>query len=241
MPDDHFGSIYATRAADYHRLVMREDREESLRAALTRIRDLTGAVVVEMGAGTGRLTQLLAEKAARVLAFDRSAHMLEQATGYLADLVGRKVSLAVAENATIPVPDSSADVVAEGWSWGHTVTAPGADWKRGADGLIAEAKRILRPGGTMIVIETLGTGFRSPAAPGDVLPRFYEWLEHERGFAFQWIRTDYLFPSMTEARELVEFFFESMVDHEVLPSGAVLVPECTGLWWRGRDGTPRAR
>ena len=44
----------------------------------------------------------------------------------------------------------------------------------------------------------------------------------------------YLFESRARARELVEFFFGEMVDHEVLPSGEVVVPECTGIWWKGK-------
>jgi ubiquinone/menaquinone biosynthesis C-methylase UbiE len=229
---DRFDRIYSGKALPYHELVVREDVEGNLPAALRDIVDLSGRTVVEMGAGTGRVTKIVAAAAARVLAFDRSPHMLDRAREYLADEVMRCVTLAAADNDAIPLPNGSADAVIEGWSFGHTVTRTEAGWKDRAEVLLAEAARLLRPGGTMIIIETLGTGARIPSPPGTILPRYYAWLEQERGFTARWIRTDYLFESLDKARELVEFFFGSMVPHEIRPDGTVLVPECTGLWWR---------
>ena len=52
--------IYASRAQDYERLVAREDFAGNILKALQEIRALSGLDVVELGAGTGRLTCLLA-------------------------------------------------------------------------------------------------------------------------------------------------------------------------------------
>jgi hypothetical protein len=142
------------------------------------------------------------------------------------------VSLAEATNLSVPVPDGSADIVIEGWSFGHGVTEAGAAWEKAAEELMTETMRILSGNGTAIIIETLGTGFRTPTPPGGVLPLFYSWLEKRKGFEKKWVRTDYLFESLARARKLVEFFFGEMVDHEVRPSGEVVVPECTGIWWK---------
>jgi hypothetical protein len=90
----------------------------------------------------------------------------------------------------------------------------------------------VKPGGTAILIETLGTGQRTPHPPGSRLPLFFSWLQEERGFAMKWIRTDYLFENLAKARELVEFFFGQMVEHDVRATGQVVVPECTGIWWK---------
>ena len=54
-------------------------------------------------------------------------------------------------------------------------------------------------------------------------------------FALKWVRTDYTFESQERARTLVEFFFGRMVEHEVLASGEVTVPECTGIWWKKKQ------
>jgi ubiquinone/menaquinone biosynthesis C-methylase UbiE len=230
--ESRFDPIYAGKAEQYHQLVSREDVDGTLPAALWDIADFAGKAVVELGAGTGRVTRIVAARAGRVLAFDRSPHMLERARAALAAELGRNVSLSVADNRAIPLPPAAADIVLEGWSFGYTVNRSQDGWRSAAEALLGEVARLLKPGGTAILIETLGTGHRTPVSFGGSLGSFYGWLEGERGFAHRWIRTDYLFETVRKARELVEFFFGSMVDHDVLPSGQVRVPECTGLWWK---------
>jgi ubiquinone/menaquinone biosynthesis C-methylase UbiE len=235
LPEDlgaHFESIYAGEAERYHALVMREDLHGRLPAALAEILPADCRVAVELGAGTGRVTKILARQASRVLAFDRSAHMLAVARRELAE--EPHVTFSVAPNESVPVPDATADAVVEGWSFGHAVSARAEGWQERAESLLRESFRVLRPGGTLVLVETQGTGTREPRAPGPVLPLFYDWLVRDRGFSSCWIRTDYLFPTMEEAQRLVAFFFGSMVEHEVRPDGTVIVPECTGLWWTAR-------
>ena len=228
---DSFDRIYGARAADYHELVSREDAQGNLLPALLEVADLRGKTVIELGAGTGRITKALAPLVGRILAFDGSRHMLDRAAAYLADEITRNVRLAEARNHAIPLPDASADIVIEGWSFGHSVSREG-DWRNAAEEITGEAVRLVKPGGTVILIETLGTGQRTPHPPGSRLPLFFSWLQEERGFAMKWIRTDYLFENLTKARELVEFFFGQMVEHEVRATGQVVVPECTGIWWK---------
>jgi ubiquinone/menaquinone biosynthesis C-methylase UbiE len=234
-PGNHFAAIYGKRAAQYHELVMREDTAGNLRRALAGIAPFPGATVVELGAGTGRVTKMLSAMAGRVIAFDRSRHMLDRGALHLAEELRRNVSLAEADNRSVPLPDGAADIVVEGWSFGHTVMDAEGAWKEAAQGIIAEAMRLLRPGGTAILVETLGTGCRSPEPPGPIFPLFFAWLEQERGFARHWIRTDYTFETAAKAAELVPFFFGQMVEHDLLPTGEVTVPECTGIWWKRKQ------
>ncbi len=230
-----FAEVYAREAGPYHELVMHEDFHGDLASAIGEILPLPGATVVELGAGTGRVTRILAAHAAAVLAFDGSAHMLEEAARYLDPAIGRTVTLAVADSRAVPLPDRSADCVVEGWSFGHTVSNAADDWRHAAERLLDETMRLLRPGGTALFIETLGTGLTSPTAPGEILPRFYAWLEAEQRFHHRWIRTDYRFASLEEAHALMDFFFGSVIAPEILPTGEVIVPECTGLWWKRRQ------
>ncbi len=100
---------------------------------------------------------------------------------------------------------------------------------------------MLRPGGTIIILETLGTGYETPHSP-DSLMAYYAFLEEEEGFSSTWIRTDYQFESLTEAEALTRFFFgESMAD-KVISEDPVILPECTGIWWwslvRSDEGNP---
>ena len=52
------------------------------------------------------------------------------------------------------------------------------------------------------------------------------------GFASTWVRTDYRFSSAAEAEELIGFFFGPELAARVAGEGMLVVPECTGIWWR---------
>jgi ubiquinone/menaquinone biosynthesis C-methylase UbiE len=138
----------------------------------------------------------------------------------------------VADNRAIPVDDACADLAIEGWSFGHTVSWEPESWRQEIGKMIAEMLRVLRPGGTAIVIETLGTGNTSPGIPTDGLGAYYAWLEWEHGFAGRWVRTDIAFRSVEEAERLTRFFFGDWLAGRVLRENMATVPECTGLWWR---------
>jgi SAM-dependent methyltransferase len=234
--DDRFSFIYRERTREYHALVMREDWQGNLLPAILAAVDLRGRDVVELGAGTGRLTGLVAPLAARVRAFDRSPAMLDTAAGHLAAFPPARVALAVAENTAVPLPDACADAVIEGWSFGHSVFGAGERWRAAAQALLSESLRLLKPGGTLLVIETLGTGRSRPEAPSPGLARWYAWLECERGLSGSWVRTDYRFPSRDEADSLTRLFFGSSFAYEPGPGGSVVLPECTGIWWKRKDG-----
>lgn len=100
---------------------------------------------------------------------------------------------------------------------------------RGSGECPAGMKRVLRSGGTMIIIETLGTGKEHPVEPEGLNPYFI-FLE-SRGFQRSWIRTDYRFDNREEALELVEFFFGEEMVRKIGNENKPVLPECTGLWW----------
>lgn len=226
MPD--FKTIYAHHAAAYQRMIDYEDYQGSLLPALDRIRPLAGLDVVEFGAGTGRLTVLLTPLVRRLWAFDGSTHMLSQAAARL----GEARRLAVADNRRMPVAASCADLAVEGWSFGHLTGWYPATWRDEARRALDEMQRVLRPGGTAILIETLGTGQESPRPPSDGLAAFYELLESARGFQREWIRTDFRFESAAQGAELTRFFFGDELADRLLAADSRILPECTGLWWR---------
>ena len=63
-------------------------------------------------------------------------------------------------------------------------------------------KRVLRPGGTIILLETLGTGHETPNPPSPIMSQYHAFLERE-GFDSTWMRTDYQFASLAEAETLM--------------------------------------
>ena len=64
--------------------------------------------------------------------------------------------------------------------------------------VVLEMKRVVRPGGNIIILETLGTGNESPQPP-DYLHGYYEMLKNDFNFSHTSIRTDYKFASVEEA------------------------------------------
>jgi ubiquinone/menaquinone biosynthesis C-methylase UbiE len=229
---DHFQNIYANHADQYEALVAREDYQGQLLKTLEGIRLLAGLDVVEFGAGTGRLTCLLAPIVKSIRAYDGSAHMLEVATAKLQASGLTNWQTEVADNQTLPAESGSADIAIEGWSFGHYQGWHPENWREEAGKALAEMRRVLRPGGTAILIETMGTGFETPRPPTPGLAGFYAWLENEQGFHTTSIRTDYRFTSLEEAERLTRFFFGDELADEVVRRNWVILPECTGVWWK---------
>ncbi len=222
-----FKQIYAAHAEQYERLVAREDVDGNILKVLQAIHSLAQAEVVEFGAGTGRLTGLLAPLVKSIHAYDESAAMLAVAERKLRTSGAVNWHTAVADHRSIPLPDRCADIAIEGWAFAHFVGWQPANWREEAGRALTEMERLLRPGGVMILLETLGTGFETPTPPEHLRP-FYHWLESENHLAHTWIRTDFHFASLVEATELLGFFFGP----EMAARAQLRFPECTGLWYK---------
>jgi SAM-dependent methyltransferase len=96
--------------------------------------------VLDLGAGTGKLTRALASRGLEVFAVDPSPKMLDQ----LREAVpGATVSVGTAED--IPLADASVDAILVGQAW-HWVDQEAA---------LPSVARVLRPGGTLGLIWNL--------------------------------------------------------------------------------------
>lgn len=224
----HYQDIYDLHPHRYDRLVACEDPAGALLATLRRVCVPAGATIVEAGAGTGRVTRLLAPSARRIYAFDGAPAMLRVARQRLVGDGLRNVHLAVADHRRLPLRSGGADLAVEGWAFGHLLDAP-EGWQVAVDAALGELRRSVRPGGSVVLIETLGTGAVEPAAPSAALATLYGYLE-DLGFVGTWCRTDYEFRSVEEAEGLVRFFFGAPLAEQVLASGSTTLPECTGVW-----------
>ena len=229
---DFFKEIYSHQAADYERMVSFEDYQSNLLPTLKRIHPPAGQTIVDLGTGTGRLAGLYAPEAARILATDISPHMLAVAQARARAGGWGNVQLAVADNRQLPAASGSVDIAIEGWSLGHSVGWYPETWKTEIKIALDEMTRILKPKGTLFILETLGTGFESPHPPTEGLAELYRWLEDEHGFAGTWIRTDYQFDTPAQAAENTRFFFGDELADRILAESMTILPECTGIWWR---------
>ncbi len=226
-----FRTIYNTQAILYDRLVAREDYQGNILRALKQIRPLAGLELVELGAGTGRLTRLLAPVVGRICSMDISGHMLSLARQQMTRSELRNWETAIADNRRLPVKSQCADIAIVGWSLGHFVGWYPDSWPQEIGLALAEMKRVLRFGGTLIILETQGTGQETPHPPAPGLSAYYQWLEQTHRFSTTWIRTDYRFDSPEEAKALLSFFFGGELAGRIMRPNTDIVPECTGIWW----------
>ncbi len=225
--------VYEQQADRYQQLISREDYQGNLLPALEKILSLDGLDVLDLGAGTGRLTHLLAPLVNSVHAFDLSPHMLAVAAGHLRSKGYLNWLASAADHRLIPRASNSADLIVSGWSVCYLVVWAEDDWEKDLDLALQEMRRLLREGGTIIIIETLGTGTDKPDAP-EKLRDYFNFLKLA-GFQLSWIRTDYQFQSWNEAIDLVEFFFGQEMLEKITPGEKPVLPECTGIWYLTSD------
>lgn len=230
MPE--LDAIYTNEAEQYQRLVGREDHEGNILRAIQGLTPLEGRTVVEFGAGTGRLTMLLAPHVRLIEAYDTSEAMLAVARHRLQDAGLENWRLAVADHRKVPAADRSADLTIAGWTICYMAVWHPATWRDELALALAQMERVTKPGGLIVILETLGTGHETPHPPADLL-EYFAALE-AAGFASAAIRTDYQFESLAEAEELTRFFFGAELADRVAAEGLRILPECTGVWWRRR-------
>jgi ubiquinone/menaquinone biosynthesis C-methylase UbiE len=234
-----FRRIYERHAVEYDAMVAAEDCDGHLLPALQTIAPLAGATVLEVGAGTGRVTRLLLDAGARVVASEPALAMLAVARRHTAHQPAARCALLGADVLALPVRAGWADVALAGWALGHLRSWCADTWRETIARALAEMDRALRPGGTLIVIETLGTGEEQPRPPGIELAEYYAWLEGAQGMQRAAFRTDYRFPDADSAARATGFFFGREFAARVLKERWSRIPECTGLWWR-RSGSAAA-
>lgn len=103
------------------------------------------AVVLDAGAGAGRVTLPLARRAARVYAMDPAVPLLRLLERKVRQADLRHVELVRGTFSHVPLPDDSVDAVV-------SCSAFGPQEVRGGEIGLAELQRVTRPGGRIIVI-----------------------------------------------------------------------------------------
>jgi SAM-dependent methyltransferase len=129
VSDDERARSFGRQAADYERL-----RPGYPAAAIEALVSGRGLRVVDVGAGTGKLTQALRAAGHTVLAVEPDALMRAEMTARMSDV---EVRDGTAE--ALPVADAEVDAVLFGQSWHWAEPAAAA----------AEARRVLTEGGVL--------------------------------------------------------------------------------------------
>lgn len=225
-----YPKIYKEQAALYDAMVDAEDADGAVMQALREIAPaLEKAEVVEVGVGTGRITKQLVTAGAFVRGIEIEPAMLTIAQGHLVRLGADASALTLGSLDSLPWPDASADLGVAGWVFGHQRSFEPDRWRATVSRGVAELERVVRPGGKVVLFETLGTAVEAPGVRED-LAELQRFLEHPLGFERRVIRTDYVFPTAARAAEALEFFFGSAVARRVRDRNWARVPEWTGCW-----------
>jgi SAM-dependent methyltransferase len=125
------------RAADPH---------DRIATAMREIGDWTGRTVLDIGCGTGFHLPLWATSAERVVGVEPHRPLVSLARRHTKRLPNVTVTRGMAE--ALPVPDASVDVAHARWAY---FFGPGCE-----PGL-AELDRVVRPGGTAMIIDNDGS------------------------------------------------------------------------------------
>jgi len=115
---------------------------KSLAEALLRL--MPPMVIADLGAGDGSFSLLLAQNAAKVIAIDSSAKMIEFAREQARRHHVKNIDYRLGDMEELPIDDESVDLVFFSQSLHHALHPQHA---------LAEAARILRPGGRIAILD----------------------------------------------------------------------------------------
>lgn len=221
--------IYSHQAETYESMI---GKQPDLSAIVHEIRPFQQLDVLDLGAGTGRLSAFLAREAKSLICTDLSPAMLDALHAKLQKQgLSQNWTTLVADHRQLPVADRSVDLVVAGWSMCYLAHEGNEAWRVNLESMMREVGRVLRSGGTIIIMETMGTGTETPAPPNFLTP-YYAALVNDYGFHFRWTRTDYTFDSVEEAVRHIAFFFGQELADDIERNQWAIVPECAGIWWK---------
>jgi len=226
---DHFEKIYASRAKEYHNMIVPEDVDGNLLPVLRKIVSLKGVTLLDIGSGTGRIPLLTHNLLNKVIALDLNYPMLEEQKSQMANL-GGFWPLINGDNRYLPFPDDWADVVTAGWAIGHLRAWFEADWQSQMGLILREMERVAVSSGHLVIMETLTTGALEPAPPTPGLAEYYDWLENDWSYTRHTIQTDYQFASVEDAVAKTKFFFGPEMAALIRKNRWARLPEWSGLW-----------
>lgn len=227
MPDHK--EVYLSKAKAYEEMV---SRQPDLSKIISSIRPWGGLDVLDLGAGSGRLSTVIAPSAKSLICTDASASMLALLDEKLLRMsIPRNWRSIVADHRELPIPDASMDLIVSGWSICYITNSTVPDAQGQLENVMSELGRVLRPGGTIIIFETMGTGTETPSPPGFLI-NYYTRLQDIYGFKHRWIRMDYSFDSVEEAVKHTSFFFEPDLADKIRTNQWATLPECAGIWWK---------
>jgi ubiquinone/menaquinone biosynthesis C-methylase UbiE len=180
-----------------------DDEDYRLRAVVRALDGLDRPTVLDLGCGKGRFARRLESSGASVVGIDLSARMLGEAEGF--DRVRGSAR-------SLPFADGAFDAVVAVETFEHI---------RDVDAALAEARRVLRSGGRLVVIDKNAASLdaRRPWLPSLVVKR----IDEHRGLwmypAWGPVRERWFWPRRF-AQRLAAHFAGVSIDHLLSPAEA---------------------
>ena len=136
---------FAAHAGDWDELRRLHSADELVEAALARaLAPAPLGHLLDIGTGTGRMAELFADDAIRIVALDKSPAMLRVARARLQHLGGERVEMVHGDFASLPLEGASMDTVLFHQVL-HFAQDPAA--------ALREAARVTKPGGRIAVVD----------------------------------------------------------------------------------------
>jgi ubiquinone/menaquinone biosynthesis C-methylase UbiE len=226
---DRLTEIYSSKATQYHNLIAFEDVDGNLLPAIERVTPLKEKRILDLGTGTGRIPLLIKDMESQVVGIDLHWDMLCEQRAQRETLEGQW-ALVQGDMRYLPLESNCLDVITAGWSISNLRGRDDDAWKERISTVMNEIHRVVRPGGALVIVETMTTAGSAPAPPHEALAEYYAWIEEDWGFTKEIISTDYQFKSLEQAVESVTFFFGEELGEKVRDNNWERVPEWTGIW-----------
>ena len=138
-------AYFSDHAEDWDELRRMHSSDEAVEAALARALETRPlGRLLDIGTGTGRMAELFAERAERIVALDKSLAMLRVARAKLQHLPAERVELVQGDFGSLPFAADSFDTVLFHQVL-HFAQAPAT--------VLAEAARVTRPDGRVAIVD----------------------------------------------------------------------------------------
>ncbi len=200
------------------------DPDHLIEEAIRSVRDWAGAVVLDIGCGSGFHLPGFASASAQVIGIEPHSRLCQHADHRTAGLANVEVRQGLAS--ALPVADASVDVAHARWAY---FFGPGCE-----PGL-AELDRVMRRGGVAFVIDndsttsTFGAWFRAgyPALRAHEVEAFFS----ARGWARHPVQTRWVFASRADFEAVVRIEFDSDLASRIIDEhDALEVDYAINLW-----------
>jgi len=228
QPD--YDLIYADQAEKYDRFIAAEDYQGNLLRTLKQVCRLSREQsVADLGSGTGRIAFLLSPYVRHVYGVEPVSGMQRVAEAKKLALGVKNIDFLPGEHRDTSLPDNCIDLVIEGWAFLHAFQNTYSEWRTEFEAIAREMRRVLRPRGTVALIETMGSFDIWNEVPSKT-SELYSYFERELGLKKTIVRTDYEFANLEEAVDFGTFFFGEEIGTQIAEAGEPNVPEATAIW-----------